>query len=115
MDAGLTPRYRYMDMDIDVHEGYNPTADFGVRPPTRAWEVARIVAPPSSVAKCLWKVFVWVFGVLFLPCVCVSGSGVLFSVGVCVCKFIISRKQKAFFCTSSTTGAAYAASGVWRA
>jgi len=28
---------------------------------------------------------------------------------------IISRKQKACSCTSSTTGAAYAASGVWRA
>jgi len=54
------------------------------RPPTRAWEVARtIVALPSSVVKCLWGVFVWGFGVLFLSCVCVSG--VLFSVGVCVC------------------------------
>ena len=29
------------------------------RPPTRAWEVARtVVAPPSSVVKCLWQVFV---------------------------------------------------------
>ena len=28
---------------------------------------------------------------------------------------IISRKQKACSCTSSTTGAAYAASGAWRA
>jgi len=28
--------------------------------------------------------FVWGFGVLFLSCVCVSVSGVLFSVGVCV-------------------------------
>jgi len=26
-----------------------------------------------------------VFGVLFLSCVCVSVSGVLFSVGMCVC------------------------------
>jgi len=43
------------------------------------------VAPPSSVVKCLWEAFVWGFGVLFLPCVCVSVSGVLFSVGVCVC------------------------------
>jgi len=41
-------------------------------------------APPSSVIKCLWEVFVWGFGVLFLSCVCVSVSGVLFSVGVCV-------------------------------
>ena len=32
-----------------------------------------------------------------------------------ILKFIISRKQKACSCTSSTTGAAYAASGVWRA
>ena len=44
-----------------------------------------VVAPPSSVVKCLWEVFVWVFGVLFLSCECVSVSGVLFSVGVCVC------------------------------
>jgi len=34
--------------------------------------------------ECLWGVFVWGFGVLFLSCVCVSVSGVLFSVGVCV-------------------------------
>jgi len=33
--------------------------------------------------KCLWEVFVWVFGVLFLSCA--SVSGVLFSAGVCVC------------------------------
>ena len=54
--------------------------------PTRAWEVApTVVAPPSSDVKCLWGVFVWGFGVLFLSCVCVcvSVSGVLFSVGVC--------------------------------
>ena len=30
-------------------------------------------------------------------------------------KCIISRKQKACACKSSTTGAAYAASGAWRA
>jgi len=60
------------------------------RPPTRAWEVARtVVAPPSSVFKCLWDVFVLGFGVLFLSCVCVSVSGVLFSVGVCVCDLLM--------------------------
>jgi len=32
-----------------------------------------------------------------------------------ILKCIISRKQKACSCTSSTTGAAYAASGAWRA
>jgi len=37
-----------------------------------------------DVVKCLWEVFVWGFGVLFLSCACVSVSGVLFSVGVCV-------------------------------
>jgi len=58
------------------------------RPPTRAWEVARtVVAPPSSVVKCLWEVFVWGFGALFLSCVCVSR--VLFSVGVCICDLLI--------------------------
>jgi len=38
---------------------------------------------PSSVVKCLWVVFVW--GVVLVVCVCVSVSGVLFSVAVCVC------------------------------
>ena len=48
--------------------------------------MARTVpAPPLSVVECLWEVLVWGFGVLFLSCVCVSVSGVLFSVGVCVC------------------------------
>jgi len=42
-----------------------------------------VYSSPSSVLKCLCEVFVWGFGVLFL-CVCVSVSGVLFSVGVCV-------------------------------
>ena len=37
-----------------------------------------------SVVNCLWEVFVWGFRVLFLSSVCVSMSGVLFSVGVCV-------------------------------
>jgi len=44
-----------------------------------------IVAPPSSVVKCLCEVLVWGFGVLFLSCACVSVPGVLLSVGVCVC------------------------------
>jgi len=47
------------------------------------------VAPPSSVVKCLWEVFVRGFGVLFLSCACVSVSGVLFSVGVCVCELLM--------------------------
>jgi len=40
---------------------------------------------------------VWVFGVVFLSCVSVSVSGVLFSVGVCVCVcdlLIYSRERK---------------------
>ena len=41
-----------------------------------------VVAPPSSVVKCLWEVFVW--SVVLVVCVSVSVSGVLFSVGVCV-------------------------------
>jgi len=46
--------------------------------------ITTVGRPPSSVVKCVWEVFVWEFGVLFLPCVCV-GVGVLFSVCVCVC------------------------------
>jgi len=38
-----------------------------------------------AVQQCLWEVFVRGFGVLFLSRVCVSVSGVLFSVSVCVC------------------------------
>jgi len=45
------------------------------------------VAPPSSVVKSLWEVFVW--GVVLVVCVCVSVSGVLFSVGVCVGDLLI--------------------------
>jgi len=49
-----------------------------------AWEVARtVVAPPSSVVKCVWEVFVWGFGVLFL-CVCVGVGGVVLCRCVCV-------------------------------
>ena len=47
----------------------------------------------GHVVKGLWEVFVWRFGVLFLPCVCVSVSGVLFSVGVCVCDLLIFFTQ----------------------
>ena len=64
---------------------------------TRAWEVARtVVAPPSSVVKCLWEVFVWgvVLVVCVCVCVCVSVSGVLFSVGVCVCDLLIILQKR---------------------
>ena len=43
-----------------------------------------IVAPPSSVVKCLWEVFIWGFGVLFLSCVCGRCRGCC-SLSVCVC------------------------------
>jgi len=49
--------------------------------------VQTVYPPPSSVVKCLWGVFVW--GVVLVVCVCVSVSGVLFSVGVCVCDLLI--------------------------
>jgi len=49
--------------------------------------IITVVAPPSSVVKCLWEVFVW--GDVLVVCVCVSVSGVLFSVGVCVCDLLI--------------------------
>jgi len=53
------------------------------RPPTRAWEVARtIVAPPSSMVKCLWEVFVW--GVVLVVCVCQCRGCCSRCVRVCV-------------------------------
>jgi len=48
-----------------------------------------VVAPPSSVDKCLWEVFVWGFGVLFLLCVCVGVGGVVLCRCVCVCDLFI--------------------------
>ena len=39
----------------------------------------------SSVVKCLWEVFVWGFGVLFLSCVCVWRCWRCCSLSVCVC------------------------------
>ena len=48
-------------------------------------QVARtVVAPPSSVVRGVWEVFVGGLGCCSCR-VCVSVSGVLFSVGVCVC------------------------------
>ena len=44
-----------------------------------------VVAPPSSVVKSLWEVFVWGFGVLFLSCVCVGVGGVVLCRSLCVC------------------------------
>jgi len=49
-------------------------------------EVARtVVAPPSSVVKCLWEVFVW--GVVLVVCVCVGVGGVVLC--WCVCDLLI--------------------------
>jgi len=42
-----------------------------------------VVAPPSSVVKSLWEVFVWRFGVLFLSC-CVCRCWGCCSLSVCV-------------------------------
>jgi len=46
--------------------------------------VARtVVAPPSSVVKCLWVMFVW--GVVLVVCVCRCRGWCSLSVCVCVC------------------------------
>ena len=68
------------------------------RPPTRAWEVARtVVAPPSSVVKCLRWVFVWACGVLFLSCVCVGVGGVVLCRCVCVCVWPVDLSTQGLF------------------
>jgi len=73
--SSWTESYLYIHRNRSWTESYLYTA----RPPTRAWEVARtVVAPPLSVVKCLWEVFVWG------SCrarVC-AGVGGVFSVGV---------------------------------
>jgi len=47
-------------------------------------EVARtVVAPPSSVVECLWEVFVGVWGVVLVVCVCVGVGGVVLCRCVC--------------------------------
>jgi len=43
----------------------------------------------SSVVNCLWEVFVWGFGVLFLSCVCVGVGSVVLCRCVCVCDLLI--------------------------
>ena len=43
----------------------------------------------AFLLMCLWEVFAWVWGVVLVVCVCMSVSGVLFSVGVCVCDLLI--------------------------
>jgi len=63
-------------------------------PPTRPPRILSpftVVAPPSSVVKCLWEVVVWGFGALFLSCACVSVSvgGVVLCRCVCVCDLLI--------------------------
>jgi len=69
-------------------ESTRPVHTFIHRYPNRVHS-RTVVAPPSSVVRCVWEVFVWGFGVLFLSCVRVSVSGVLFSIGVCVCDLSI--------------------------
>jgi len=44
-----------------------------------------LVLTTSSVVQCLWEVFVWGLGVLFLSCVCVGVGGVVLCWCVCVC------------------------------
>jgi len=63
--------------------------------PRVPWEVARtVVAPPSSVAKRLWEVFVWGFGVVFLSCACVGVGGVVLCRYVCVSDLLIFLPEK---------------------
>ena len=67
----------------DVSEMPPPTQVVMI-PPLIVSVARTVVAPPSSVAKCLWGVFVWGFGVLFLLCVCVGVGGVVLCRCVCV-------------------------------
>jgi len=41
------------------------------------------------VVKCVWGVFVWGFGVVFLSCVCVGVGGVVLCRWVCVGDLLI--------------------------
>jgi len=45
---------------VNVYSTCRTSTHAHIHSPTRAWEVARtVVAPPLSVVKCLWEVFVW--------------------------------------------------------
>jgi len=67
--------------------GFDPTshADFGAATHLGVGGGTHVVAPHSSVVQCLWGVFVWGFGVLFLSCVCVCRG--CCSLSMCVCVF----------------------------
>ena len=71
----MTNDYRKIMYIYGITDVYTP-------PPTT---LIAVRAPQCWRSRmCLWEVFVWGFGVLFLSCASVSVSGVLFSVGVCV-------------------------------
>jgi len=53
---------------------------------------------PSSVVKCLWEVFVGVWGVVIALCVCIGVGGVVLCRCVCVCDLLI------FFYTAPNNG-----------
>jgi len=72
------PSYSHTPFTSSIHTSY---AHFVCTPRIHTSH-AHLVFTPSSVVKCLWGVFVWGFGVLFLSCVyrgCCSLS-------MCVCR-----------------------------
>ena len=69
-----------------------------------------VVAPPSSVVKCLWGVFVWGFGVLFLSCVCVCRCRGSCSLSVCVCVCVCVCDLLIFYSGSVCTSGRHRAS-----
>jgi len=71
-------------MDCYLEEYGAPPACNGLQPNLHNMPYS-VVAPPSSVGKCLWGVFVCGFGVLFfVVCVRVGVGGVVICRRVCV-------------------------------
>jgi len=73
-----------MQIDLGTRRASSTTLRTRVRDSLVYVYIRTVVALPSSVVKCLWEVFVWGFGALFLSCVCVCVAGVVLCWCVCV-------------------------------
>jgi len=76
-----------------------------LHPSVHTMLVRTVFAPPSSVVNCLWELFVWGFGVLFLSCVCVCVCRCrgCCSLSVCACVRLVDLFTPYVYCTLQLT------------